>query len=235
MKKFSTLIKKTILPFSGALVTVIGIATPLQAHSLQSLRGWDVGLMGGTLGLLGEVGYRFNPTFGIRAHGGGCKYYINELKYAGDKYHHIRFHARTLHFLADWYFLTTWWRLTGGLGLNWSRIHVKRDMTNEPFPENLGGIVTLRYRYKNRVTTYVGTGVDFFSIPCGGKDSKFIFSLDVGMNYQGDVKVRVRLSGEARNIPLAMQIAHKKGSKLLNQNWWVRYYPVANLSIRYKI
>lgn len=191
---------------------------------------FHIGARFSSLGILGEIGYRFNPTFGIRIHGGGYDHFHKEIKYNGETYHHIRYRPLTIHFLADWYFLKDWWRLTGGIGYNWTHMRLKKDKRNDPFPQNLIGVVTNRFKYKRKVTPYVGTGFDF--PPLFG--SKFIISIDAGVNFQGKVKARTSAKGGfLSNYPPALKTAKHRAEKLLNDPWWIRYYPVISVGVRY--
>lgn len=227
----SSIIKKTTLCLFGTLISNIIAVTPIQAEQKGS---WEAGGMAGTLGILAEIGYRFNSTFGLRIQGGGYEYFQKNMEYDNVHYHHVRYRPITAHLLADWYFLTDWWRLTGGVGYTGTRARVKRNMANEPFPRNMMGVLTFRYSYKNKIAPYVGTGFDFYSLSCGKGASKFIFSLDLGLNFQGEVRAHVKATGPLSNSPAAMKKARHDANELLNNNWWVKCYPVASIAVRYK-
>lgn len=221
----------------GLGITLLSsLASELHANSssiqpASEKNRWEMGMRGGTLGLLGEIGYRFNPTFALRLQGGGYEYFQRKMRYNRVTYHHVRYRPITAHLMADWYFWKDWWRATAGLGYTGTRARIKQDMAKEQYPKNLLGVVTSRYEYKRKIAYYVGTGFDY-THSC---DSKFIFSIDAGINFQGDIKGNPHATGPAANNPRAKQQLKKEANNLLNDHWWVKNYPVISIGVRYKL
>ncbi len=211
------------------LILSIGCITAVQAE--QPIGKWDAGVRLNTMGIQGEVGYLFNKTFAVRLQSGGFNHYRKVLEFEEVKYHHVRFRPIVTLLYADWYFLKDWWRVSVGIGYNHTKIHIKRDLSSTPFPGNMLQVLSGTYRYKRKISPYLGTGVDFRNL----FGSKFIFSIDAGINYMGEVKVSTSSNGPgAQNLQL-MAAARKNAKKLLNDKWWVKYYPAISVGLKYEL
>lgn len=210
---------------TGLVMSMEGTTT-VQAEQLTGK--WNVGARLNTMGIQGEVGYRFNKTFAARLQAGGYSHYQNELEFEGSKYKHIRIRPIFTVLYADWYFLKDWWRASGGISYNQTKYHARMD---KYFGNMHIGTAALTYRYKNKITPYLGTGFDF-RIPCG---SKFIFSVDAGINFIGEVKTVAELDGVIGLEPTAVAQARKEGKKILNDKWWIKNYPTISFGLKYEL
>ena len=192
---------------------------------------WDTGLRASTLGIQGEVGYLFNETFAMRLQAGGYDHYIKEIEYDKVKYHNVRFRPLITTLYADWYFLTKWWRASAGISYNHTKIRIYQDFSSHQTNLAALSILKAHYRYKNKISPYLGTGIDIRNIFC----SKFILSIDAGINYFGEVKVKAFSTGIAANFPTEMAKAHRTAEKMLNDKWWIKYYPTFSIGLKYEI
>lgn len=217
---------KAVLKIIGPIAAALVLATPIQADQQDSK--WNVGARLSTIGIQGEITYRFNKTFALRLQAGGYNHYQKELEFEKKKYHHIRFRPIVTTLYADYYFLTDWWRVSGGISYNHTKIHAREKIV---FGQMSLGVAALTYRYKNKITPYLGTGLDI-KFPCG---SKFIFTVDAGINFMGEVKANPKISGLAGLSPIAVPTAKKKGEKRLNNLWWVKNYPTISVGVKYEL
>ena len=176
------------------LTKTIGLAAVLtaphfygnEANAEQKSGKWDAGVRLNTIGAQGEIGYLFNETFALRLQAGGFDHFKKELEFEKVKYHNVRFRPIVTTIYADWYFLTNWWRVSAGVSYNHTKIRIHQDVSHHPFPANMMQIIKANYRYKSKISPYLGTGVEFRNL----FGSKFILSLDAGLNYFGEVKVK---------------------------------------------
>jgi opacity protein-like surface antigen len=192
---------------------------------------WNAGARISTLGLAAEGGYQFNETFGLRLQATWWEHFKKTLSYDNVKYHNVRFRPITINAYADWYFYTTWWRLSGGLGYNGTRIRLNRDFSNHPKPERAAtGIVSAKYRFKNPLKYYVGSGIDIRKI--GG--TNWTFSMDAGVYFMGKVKAKVQMTGPAKESPQARAVAKREAEELLNDKKWFSTYPAISIGFKYE-
>lgn len=213
--------------------TSILLTLPLLTTPTVSEDGkWDAGIRISSLGIQGEVAYLFNKTFALRLQAGGYNHYMKEIEYDNVKYHDVKYRPRVATLYADWYFLKCydWLRLSTGVSYNKTKIKIHQDFSNYPFPSNMVQILKASYKYKNTVAPYLGLGVDIRKI----FDSNFIFSFDVGVSYFGSVKAKTVSSGPANNVPQIMNAAKDGAEKLLNDKWWVKWFPVASIGLKYQ-
>lgn len=221
--------------FAKKIGLITALTAPLMTSNTtqaeQPLGIWDIGARLSTVGIQGEVGYLFNKTFAMRLQAGGFDYHIKKIKYDKEEYKNLRFRPMVATLYADWYFLTNWWRASMGISYNHTKIRIHRDFRKHQMPYILMGIFSATYQYKHKFSPYLGTGVDIRNL----FGSKFIFSADVGLNYFGNVKVRAAGTGPAGCIPIAMTIAHKEARKLLDEKWWMRYFPVLSIGLKYEL
>lgn len=192
---------------------------------------WNVGIRASTLGALGEVAYHFNETFALRFQAGAYKHIQKTLKFDGVEYHDVSFRPLSARIYADWYFMKEWWRATVGIGHSWTHIHLRRDMRDLQDARRFLGIVTAKYRYKHNIIPYVGTGLDFPNL----WGSKLILSMDAGISFQGEVKTKPKATGPASASPAAMAELKREVNKLLNDNWWIKYFPAISIGLKYPI
>lgn len=216
-------------PMMTRLILSVGCLTAAQAE--QPIGKWDAGVRLNTMGIQGEVGYLFNKTFAVRLQSGGYNHYKKVLEFEKVKYHHVRFRPIVTLLYADWYFLKDWWRVSVGIGYNHTKIHIKRDLSNAMDESSYLGILSATYRYKRKISPYLGTGVEFRNL----FGSKFIFSMDAGINYMGEVKVSTSSTGPGAQSPQLMAKARKSSQKLLNDKWWIKYYPAISVGVKYEL
>lgn len=212
------------------------------AHERNHCNKLNIGARLSTLGIQGEIAYRFNKTFALRLQSGGYDHLQDDLSYDKKDYHDIRFRPIVTALYADWYFWKDWWRASAGVSYNHTKFRVKEKLyRNIPFIGPMFvGVAHLNYRYKSHFSPYIGTGVDFHIPSCWAPDffpclSNVIVSLDAGMNFFSKVKAKAKMSGLAALDPTAVSQAEKKGAKLLNDQWWIRYYPTFSIGIKYEL
>jgi len=200
-------------------------------NSVAEAGNWNAGARLSSLGLAAEGGYQFNETFALRLQGTWWEHFKKRLSYDNVKYHNVRFRPITVTAYADWYFYTKWWRLSAGLGYNATKIRLNRDFSNHPKPERAAaGIVSAKYRFRNPLKYYVGTGIDIKKI--GG--SNWTFSMDAGAYFMGKVKAKVQMTGPAKDIPQAQAVAKREAEELLNDKKWFATYPAVSVGFKYE-
>lgn len=209
----------------GLIASILGMTTAAHAGN------WNAGARISTLGLAAEIGYHFNDTFGLRFQGTWWEHFRKSLSYDGVRYHNVRFRPITFNLYGDWYFYTKWWRLSAGLGYNATKIRLNRDFSQHPNPYRAAaGIVTARYRFKNPIKYYVGTGIDIRHI--GG--SNWTFTIDAGAYFMGKVSAKVNMTGPARMSPTAQATAKREAEELLNDKKWFSTYPAISIGFKYE-
>lgn len=208
------------------ILIVLGV---LCLGSSANAGNWNAGARVSTLGLGAEVGYLFNDTFGLRLQGTWWEHFKKTLSYDGVKYHNVRFRPVTFTLYADWYFYTNWWRVSLGGGYNATKIRLNQDLTNDP---NYGfmGVVSAKYRYKNPVSYYAGTGIDIRHIA----GSNWTFTMDAGIYFMSPVSARVTSTGPGAASPVAMQKLKRESEELLNNKKLLRTYPAVSLGFKYE-
>jgi hypothetical protein len=192
---------------------------------------WNVGARLSTLGLAGEVGYHFNDTFALRLQGTWWEQFKKSLSLDGEKYRGVRFRPVTVNAYADWYFYNPWWRLSAGLGYNGTKIRLNQDFSNDPDPERqIRGVLSSKYRFKNPVKYYVGTGIDIRRI----NNSNWTFTMDAGIYFMGKVSAKVNMTGPLKDYPDALDQAKRDAEELLNDKKWFFNYPAISIGFKYE-
>ncbi len=192
---------------------------------------WNAGLRASTLGVAGEVGYHFNDTFGLRLQGTWWEHFRKNMTFDGVTYKDVRFRPVTVTLYADWYFYTNWWRASVGGGHNATKIRLNRDFSNDPNPMRQAlGYTHGKYRYKNPISYYVGTGFDFRRL--GG--SNWTLTMDAGIYFMSKVSAKVTASGMAQYSPAAMQALKHGAEELLNDKKYLRTYPAVSIGFKYE-
>lgn len=212
------------------LITLTTLLTPLNTHA--NTETWSAAIRASTIGIQGEVGYKFNKTFAVRLQAGGYDHYIKEIEYDKTRYHNIRYRPLVATFYADWYLLkcAEWFRASIGISYNHTKIRIHRDHRDDIFPTNwLIKLTQANYKYRNKIAPYAGFGFDF---PI--QSSSFAITFDAGLLYLGKTKVDLKISGIGQNNPQIMADARKKADKLINDIWWIKSFPVFSLGLKYR-
>ncbi len=203
------------------------MATPLISEAYAG--NWNAGLRASTLGIAAEGGYHFNDTFGMRLQVTWWEHFKKKMEFDGVKYHNVRFRPVTVTLYADWYFYTKWWRLSLGGGYNGTKIRLNRDFSNDSKNSALG-YTHGRYRYKNPLSYYVGTGFDFRRL--GG--SNWTLTMDAGVYFMSKVSAKVTASGMAQYSPSHMQQLRHAAEELINDKKMLRTYPAISIGFKYE-
>lgn len=197
---------------------------------------WNTTVRVSTLGLQGEIGYRFNKTFGLRFQGGGLFHERKTLEFDGVKYHDVTIRPQSYNFIADWYFPDDrGYKLSIGGGYNRNKIVLHRTFTAaDTFMYNgvnvapLIGTVKSNYHFSH-FTPYAGVGYDSDKL----FNSNFSFSIDVGAYFQGKSKASVAATGPIQGDPAGMAVLKQKAEAIVNDSWWLKTYPVISVALRY--
>ena len=205
------------------------MATPLISGAHAG--NWNAGLRASTLGIAAEGGYHFNDTFGMRLQVTWWEHFRKKMDFDGVTYRDVRFRPVTVTLYADWYFYTKWWRLSLGGGYNGTKIRLNRDFSNDSNPLRRAlGQTHGRYRYKNPLSYYVGTGFDFRKL--GG--SNWTLTMDAGVYFMSKVSAKVTASGMAQYSPSAMQQLKHGAEELINDKRLLRTYPAVSIGFKYE-
>lgn len=205
------------------------MATPLISGAYAG--NWNAGLRASTLGIAAEGGYHFNDTFGMRLQVTWWEHFKKKMEFDGVTYRDVRFRPVTVTLYADWYFYTKWWRLSLGGGYNGTKIRLNRDMSTAENPTHRHfGVVSGKYRYKNPLSYYVGTGFDFRKL--GG--SNWILTLDAGVYFMSKVGAKVTASGPLAQNEGAMKHLKRDAEELINDKKMLRTYPAISIGFKYE-
>ncbi len=206
---------------------LIATAMITQVHA----GNWNAGVRASSLGIAGEVGYHFNKTFGLRLQGTWWEHFRKTMSFDGVQYKDVRFRPVTITLYADWYFYTNWWRLSVGGGYNGTKIRLNRDFSKDPNPLRQAlGYTHGRYRYKNPISYYVGTGCDFRNL--GG--SNWTLTMDAGVYFMSKVSAKVTATGPAQVSEEAMRKLRYGAEELINDKKYLRTYPAISIGFKYE-
>ncbi|WP_032112790.1 hypothetical protein [Candidatus Paracaedibacter symbiosus] len=216
------------------LMTASGV---MASGNGQNSTKWNIGARIGTLGVQGEVGYRFNKTFGLRFQAGGFIHNRETFEFGGISYHDVEIKPQTYNLIADWYLLNdAGFKLSIGGGYNRSKLVLNRDfsgISEVPFNGNVVpgttiGILKACYHFR-RFTPYFGAGYDSRNL----FGSNFSLSLDVGAYVQGNTKAKISATGPIQYNPAGMVKLKQGAEEVVNDTWWIKTYPVISVAVRY--
>lgn len=185
---------------------------------------YSVGARASTLGLQGEFSAQLSKDFAIRLQGGGYHHYCKSLTFENVEYRHVRIMPLNFNMLFDWYFWKSGrdygLRLSPGIGLNFNRAKLQRDLT----PQNIPGVLSAKYRFNH----FVPIAVVGYDSPLFLKN--LFVSFDVGVYFQGRAKAKAKINGQT-----APESLRQVAEGVLNTHWWVKQYPIVSLAIKYQL
>lgn len=187
-----------------------------------------------TLGFGGNVGYKINNYFKVRA----VVNYFQLTKKFGDSEVDYKGTLRmfSIGALADWHFLQNGFRVTGGLLYNGNNVKIKATPSGSHSyngvtytPQQIGEVKgTVSFR---PISPYLGIGFDSGHESCSG----FIFNADIGVLFQGSARGKINsISGQLSNNSAALDNVKEDVMKQINKKSWIKTYPVISLGVSYK-
>ena len=192
------------------------------------LSGWSVGGVISTLGAGAELGYRFNPSFGVR--GDIVDWPLNIAFTAGNVRYSARVGFLAGSLLGDYYPFGGAFRLTAGARFDLNTFNLVAQsgpitISGFTFTQQQIGTLTSKVTF-NPVAPYLGIGVEqpIFA------DGRVVLTADLGAMYEGTPKVLVAASAgglAARFLQAETTLVQHYANKL-------SFYPIVSLGLKYR-
>jgi hypothetical protein len=225
------------------------LALPLLALLATSPSHADTSISAhaATIGYGMEIGYKFNPDYGIRV---GAQKLNRSFKFqpkdengvSGDELkYNGKINLKNANIFADWYPSKHRFRLTGGLLLNNS---TAKFITNcesnssgiNPIPTNceIGagsavgsdiGEITTKITFDNKVAPYLGIGWGY------EKDDSWGFSVDLGVAYLGNADADIQSSGSCNTNASCRAQLDEEEKEVEDDLGSLKFFPVAKIGI----
>ena len=217
------------------LIATILLLPTAEAGAVEPAAGTDrrlfIGPSVSTLGLGGEVGYRFNDYLTLRGGGNAFEYgYDDEID--GVDYD-IDLGLASAGLVVDVHPFRGGFHLSAGARWNGNGA----DLDGRPAgPLTIGG-TTYAPDEIGRLTgeaefdsfaPYLGIGYTFVLL-----DGRFSLALDAGALYQGDPDVDLEATGPIASDPAFQADLEEQREEVEDALEFLRFYPVAALALRY--
>lgn len=216
------------------IVGIFSFVLACCAPALAQGSPWAMSATAGTLGVGGEGICRFTPHLNGRI--GAHTFPYDTSGTEGDIKYDFELELLNFSALVDWFPSENCpWRLTGGLIVNENSIDASAHSTasytigNTTYSASEVGSLTGDMGF-NKVGPYVGLG---FGNPFGDQ-SRWSFSLDLGVFYQGTPDVNLNANGTLASDASFLADLAREEEDLKNMVEDYKFYPVVSFGIAYR-
>ncbi len=219
-------IKSICFGLAGAVAMLA--AAPALAQDEATV---TVGVTGGTLGLGPEIGYRVNPTIGVRANasflGVSHDFDVDDIDYRG------KVKLESYGAMIDVYPFQGSFRLSGGFRIDKNRV----NLTATPTANVTVGDVSYTPAQVGTLSGQVKAS-EFVPVAtigyAGGLTRGLKFGVDAGVMFQGKPKAQnLTATGTLATNPAFIAELEKERLKVNRDMEDYRFYPVLQLSVFY--
>ncbi len=210
-------------------VTAIVMLTAGSSHAGIGITG-----KGGTLGVGGEATFGVIPMVNVR--GGLNLLNVGLNLSAGGIDYDADLELLSAHVLGDFHPIPErGFRLSGGIIYNANDLQmVSEELTTtvevggQPYPVSDVGTLASQVDFKTTVP-YIGLGWG------NAAASRVVFSVDLGVMFQGSPQVTPRATGPIADDPVFQENLRREAQELQDDIAWFKYYPVLSIGIGFKI
>lgn len=210
------------------------LATLAGASALAHAEGATVGFSAGTRALNLELGYSFNPAFGVRAVGTDLSPSYetskDDVKYKG------KLNLKSVSLLGDFYPMQGAFRITAGAVFNHDTFtgHAVSEngfviINGVPYPVSSGDSVQARATYPHDVMPYLGIG---WGNPSFHKQGIGV-TADLGAIYTDHAHATLTATGPDAANPTLLAALQQEQDRLNHDLHKVSVYPVASVGVYY--